>query len=323
MALGLGIWLIVIVFLGLGLFTRPMAIANWLFVVLIPAGFESFHYHIDYVATAVGFLFIFLPISRGFSLDRLRIKLKAAGEGRTVEPQADTSELVYYALIFMGLGFVYFDSVFHKFASPMWVDGLGVWQPASLPMASWLDFSFLLNQSWMMYAAGYTTLVFETVFIFLVWFKWARWPLIVVGLGLHLGIVIVFPIPGFGMICLIVYILLVPAAFYASVGRRLRAKGSTLTVFFDDGCGICHRTRAVLDHFSLRKSVEFVGVTGADSYPQLAELPPERLLEDMHAVDQSGRIYSGVDAYVQIFSANRALLAGVAPPEDPANPLGR
>ena len=46
---------------------------------------------------------------------------------------------------------------------------------------------------------GWLTLAFEIAFPLFMWFERARWRLLAVGTGLHLGIAAVFPIPGFGI----------------------------------------------------------------------------------------------------------------------------
>jgi len=212
----LGAWLVAIACLIVGLYTRVAAVASYAMTVATFGSFSRFEYHLDYVLTGVNLLLVFVPVSRALSLDRL-LESRPAG-GPTQPPEV--ARLYPELLVLVGIGLVYFDSVFYKLASPMWTSGLGVWLPASLPQVTWLDLSFVLDQKWLVLGIGYLTLVFESVFLALVWFDRLRPALLVVGLGLHLGIAVAFPIPWFAL-----YVLLVPPAWFAAAERWLRAWG--------------------------------------------------------------------------------------------------
>src|SRR5690606_30428913 len=125
-----------------------------------------YEYHMFYIYMTINFVILFVNLSRSTSLDRLIAKLKFSTSRVTYEPPNNTSVLSYFVIILVGIGFVYFDSVFYKFSSPLWLNGLGVWLPASVPQITHVNTTFLLNQKWLMLFLGYLTLVFETIFIF-------------------------------------------------------------------------------------------------------------------------------------------------------------
>src|SRR5690606_40702502 len=115
--------------------------------------------------------FMFLPLSNTFSLDRLILKLKYSNTRFRYNPAQTVSVLAYYLPLLMGIGFVYFDSLFFKYTSHLWLNGLGMWLPASMPQAVLFDISFLLNIKFLVIALGYITLIFETIFLFTFWKK--------------------------------------------------------------------------------------------------------------------------------------------------------
>ena len=77
------------------------------------------------------------------------------------------------------------------------------------------------NQQVLMLTLGYATVVFEGLFAFLMWSRRWRWPLLIVGLGLHVGIIVMFPIPWFGLAVVALYSLMVPDG----VWEQLRSIG--------------------------------------------------------------------------------------------------
>ena len=166
-------WFIIVFLLFIGLFTRIATIINYIFSVLIFSSAITFEYHVFYAYVGINFLLIFMPISRVLSIDNLIQKIKYTSLGQPYKVDKKILKINYIVPVFVGIGLVYFDSIFHKFSSKMWMEGLGVWLPSSLPMVTWNDTSFLLNQKWLVLFLGYLVLVFETVFIFLFWFYYA------------------------------------------------------------------------------------------------------------------------------------------------------
>src|SRR5690554_1600910 len=138
-------WMGALIFVILGLFTRTAAIINYILSVAVIGTMSSYEYHMFYSYLIINFLFIFLPISKTFSLDRLILKLKYSNTLVRYNPPQTVSVLAYYLPVLLGIGFFYFDSVFFKFTSPLWLNGLGMWLPSSLPQAILVDISPLLN----------------------------------------------------------------------------------------------------------------------------------------------------------------------------------
>lgn len=213
-------WLVAILFLFLGFRTKTAAIVNYLFSLTFIATIRSFEYHMFYVYMGINFLMIFLAISEDLSLDQF-LKKKVVRK---------VTVLNYYIPVLLAIGFVYIDSVFYKIISHNWTTGLGMWLPSSLPYASVLYNDEILNLKFVSLMAGIGTIIFEGIFIFVFFLKGFRVPLFVIGVGLHLGILLTFPIPLFGLGVIAIYLLMVPVSWW----RRTRES------VFQDGINISH-----------------------------------------------------------------------------------
>ena len=118
----------------------------------------------------------------------------------------------------VGIALIYTDSVLWKWGEPVYRQGLGIWARATLPQSTWLPASWLqplLNNELLMYLANGATLLLESSFLVLMWFRWPRvYLLLPLGMVLHLGIGLVFPIPLFGLALMAIYLVLVPPEWW-------------------------------------------------------------------------------------------------------------
>jgi hypothetical protein len=198
--------LIALLFIIFGYKTRYAMVANFAINLSYFSVTKDFEYHMDYVYTGVNLLCFFLPVALSYSIDALM-------SGRKEVPKV--SVVNHLVIIFATTALVYADSMFHKVTSYMWMNGLGMWLPASLPSFSWINNQWILNQEFFVKFAGYLTLVFECTFIFLIWFRKFRPFLAFIGICLHFGIFLAFPIPLFGFAyCAIYFLILLPEPFY-------------------------------------------------------------------------------------------------------------
>jgi hypothetical protein len=184
-------------------------------------GFHLGWYHAEWTFIMVHFLLIFLPTSESLSLASL-IKRRVAND--VAEPTTPTVPIGCYLVpVYLALGLLYVDSVIWKLDSWHWIEGLGVWRPMSTLSAAQSDFTPLLNVKPLMVIASWVTIAYEFGFVVLMWFRRARVPLAIVGIGLHLGILIAFPIPIFGLQSLLILSLLIPTWpnwIASKIGRR-------------------------------------------------------------------------------------------------------
>ncbi|MGV3502471.1 MAG: hypothetical protein ACO1O1_02105 [Adhaeribacter sp.] len=210
-------WAMALCFLMAGWFTRLAAGVNYLISVVVVWGMPDFKYHLDYLMIGVNFLLLWLPVSATFSLDADWRQRKT---GQRPPAFVDGSWLALPVVLPLGL--VYLDSVVHKLSSAIWMSGLGFWLPSSLPQNAQTDLSWLLNQEVLVKAIGYGIMVFEGLFLLLIWFRPLRPYLVAAGLLLHAGIGLAYPIPHFGLMMMALYLPLLPDGCW----RGLRRAGS-------------------------------------------------------------------------------------------------
>jgi predicted DCC family thiol-disulfide oxidoreductase YuxK len=297
------LWMVALIFVILGLFTRVAAIINYILAVVVIGTISSFEYHMFYSYLIISFLFIFLPLSKTFSLDRLILKLKYSNIRFRYNPPQTVSVLAYYIPVLAGIGFVYFDSIFFKYTSHLWLNGLGMWLPSSMPQAVLFNVSFLLNIKFLVIALGYITLIFESLFLFTFWRKKWRVPMLIIGIGLHVGILICFPIPFFALGVIVLYLLMIPVGFWERIFNRNADSKKNLQFYYDGECPLCNRIRITINHFDYGNRIEFLTVQeNAAKQPALANIPIDKLLDDIHSVDHKGKVYVGLDTYIQAFN---------------------
>lgn len=198
-------WIMALVFIILGFFTRIATIINYLFVVLIFSGAKLYEYHIFYTYVSAGFLCMFLPLNYRLSIDSIINKDFKFRKVNLVN---------YLAIPIIGIGLVYWDSIFHKIDTRLWMTGLGMWMPASLPYAVHNDTTFILNIKPLVVFLNYFVIVFEFLFVFLLFIPRLRIILAIIGIIFHLGIFIQYPIPYFATAYMFIYLLLFPAWFW-------------------------------------------------------------------------------------------------------------
>ncbi|MGH8604282.1 MAG: DCC1-like thiol-disulfide oxidoreductase family protein, partial [Gammaproteobacteria bacterium] len=269
---------------------------------------QDFDGGFDQLMTATGLLLIFLPTERALSLDRLRLKLKHSTTAEHCDPPRHVSVLSYYLPLAISLGLLYFDSAVHKLYAEFWRNGMGAWLPSSLPYyMSGIDLTRLLNNQLLQRMIGYSILVFEFVFIFVLYFRRFRVPLLLFGIAFHLGIMVSLNIYPFGFGMLIHYALMVPFSWWRRLRVALALRQSRLTVFYDEQCPLCNRTVIIFQHFDLLRAIEFKGMqTHARRYLELCAISDQRLLQDLFALDRAGGLYFGLDTYIQILLKMRS-----------------
>lgn len=290
-------WQIVLVFFIFGLFTRTTSILNYLFGLVVFSVFHKFEYHLDYALTGLSFLAMISPMAKTYSLDNLLLKLKYSKSGIDFKPDTKIPQLYYIIFMFVGIAIIYFDSIFYKLATPMWRNGYGLWLPASLPENTWLDLSFILNIKPLAMGMGFLTLVFEAVFLFTFFLKKWRLPLFIVGLGLHIGIVIAFPIPWFGLGVVFLYILLLPVGLWDKLTKFLQFKSPKLTVFYNPDCPLSNRVRLFIKHIDAFNAIRFEKAENAHQYKQMENVTEKELMDGVYSIDNKGNLNNGLKTY--------------------------
>ncbi len=303
------LWALVAGGVIIGYRSQQAIIANYIFWIVF-VNFtpmqRDFDGGFDLFMISVGFFLIFMPIGRALSVDNLLYKLQFKYKQIPVlDKKISVLSLLFPVLIC--LGFLYLDSAIHKLFAEHWLNGLGGWLPSTMPYyVSALDLSWMLNNEILQKSIGYLILVFQFSFIFLFYRHSFRPVFLFVGAGLHFGITISLNIYPFGLGMLVVYILMIPFSWWTAMANRFIYKTPQLTVFYDGDCPLCNRTATIINHFDILQGVAFKDLqTLADVAPQLQVYDQKVLLADLYAVDLQGRVYVGVDTYIQVFQKMR------------------
>ncbi len=301
-------WMIIAVCLTIGYKTRISALLNyilWVVFVVFTTMWEDFDGGFDQLIIGTSLMLIFVPSERAFSIDNLSLRLRTFKPDQDWQPERTVPVFCYHLIVFFSLALLYLDSLIHKLFAEHWLNGMGAWLPSSMPYyISALDVSWLLNQKVLMQCTGHLILIFQLVFPFVFFRRWARIPLLVIGTCFHLGITLLLNIYPFGLAMLAHYLLLVPFAWWRCVGNHLSASTPRLTVYFDGECPLCCRTVAIIQHFSLGYPIEFKSLQNhSGSQPLFHKFKQSVLLKDLYAVDHNKQLYSGLDTYIKILHA--------------------
>lgn len=298
------IWMFVSVSIIIGLFTRLNTIINYIFLLAFISSIKSYEYHMFYAYMGIGFVMMFLPLNKSLSIDRIILRIKYTNAKHTYVPTTKISSVYYYIPVFVVIGLVYFDSVFFKFTSYYWLNGLGMWEPAVLPQFNHYGDTFILNNEFISKAMGYITLIFETIFIFLFWYKPFRIPFFILGIGLHVGILLFFPIPLFALGVSGVYLLLIPVGFWQKLGTFFIAKNKGMTFIYDADCPLCNRTKVLISSVDMFNRISFVTAQSVKQNTEIgkhfATIDDTDLLLDIYSINKQGKIHKGVDTYISV-----------------------
>ena len=296
----ISIWFITVVFILFGAFVRFFTILNYIMSLILIGSIHSFEYHVFYAYMGVNFVLMFLPVSQCLSFDRLYQKLKYSNTTFSYTPPKKVSQLYYFVPTFVGIGLVYFDSIFIKLNSHSWLSGLGLWLPASMPMMVHTNTSFVLNFKYLMLFFGYFTLFFEAIFLFVYFRK--KWRVITffIGFFFHIGIFILWPIPWFALTVISIYLLLIPVSWWQKIFSS-KKYSSTLTFYYDSECPLCIRTKIIITHLDWFNKIGFKTVQfDAEESQFLKNIERTLLLDNIYSVDAKGKIYCGLDTYIQV-----------------------
>lgn len=308
----LGAWALSAFCLAIGYRAQLAAIICYLFWIVFvqftPMQ-RDFDGGFDLFMTGLNFFLLFMPLDKAFAIDGLRYKLQNPFKHYSSYPPRTVSLLAYYIPVAICLGFLYFDSAIHKLFAEHWRNGLGSWLPGTQPYyISALDMSVFLNNEILQKFIGYLILVFQFTFVFLVQIKQLRPWYLIVGMGLHLGIVFTLNIYPFGFGMLICYSLLVPFSWWRKLANFCCASQPVLTVFYDEKCPLCNRTALILNHFDIFNCLDFKGAqTYARQYSALNSISDAELLTDLYTLDNKNNTNYGVKAYSQILIKMRYL----------------
>lgn len=249
------IWLISILMMIVGMFTRYAAIVNYLCVLIISeingrVGVATFYNDLMRIGSLIC---IFMPVSKSFSVDMLMNRLAT----NNLNPQK-TNYLNYLWSAVITVGILYLGAAFSKLMSPIWMSGLGLWLPCSLPyMMSEPSNQYLMNQEYFMYFINYFVIGWEMVFIFLLFFRRYHSFLIITGITFHLLIAYYFNFPRTSIGVCFFYVLLIPEGFWKRLYEKFIKSHNRTSIYVPANTKF-QKAQALLFSLDFRNKFDFV-----------------------------------------------------------------
>jgi hypothetical protein len=176
--------LLAAVCLTVGLLTRLSAIVVWICLA-------SLHYRNPIIINSgdgflriASFYLMFSAAGRALSVDRwLRVR-------RGVEPPGEPAPVAPWTqrLIQIQFAIVYLSTVYWKLHGQMWVDGTAIYYATRVRDYDRFPVPYLFDHLWTIKLMAWGTVVVEFALGALVWFRVLRYPVLLAGLMLHLGL---------------------------------------------------------------------------------------------------------------------------------------
>ena len=116
---------------------------------------------------------------------------------------------------------VYAYSGLGKLRGNQWWNGQALWDVLANPQRARFDFSFLSHFPIVLIIATYLTLAWEIYFPVLVWNKSSRYPTLLLGALMHLGIAFTINLPFFGLLMIVSYSLFLEDTLFPKLFPRL------------------------------------------------------------------------------------------------------
>ena len=235
-------WSVVLILLALGYRTTLMAVFNYCLtfplILHLPHVYE---YHFDYYLRTFSLYLVFLQSGRAYSLDSLIARWRSRVHGTPVVERTVPLWLVVLFAVHFSLD--YFDAGYRKLLDQeMWAWGFGLYWPIVERFCSTGHGEWMLDHEWLMVGASHLAMWLELLFPLLLVWRPTRIVALWLGVGLHVGIVYLFPIRYFGEFMLALYLIFVPISWIEAmrgwIGRRIRRR----VVEYDCTCTACvHR----------------------------------------------------------------------------------
>jgi hypothetical protein len=198
-------WSVVLICLIVGWRTRAACVVNYLFTAAMLGQNTTLSQTAgDSIMISLSLFAALLPCGAALSLDRRA--------GRIQKPAVGYVEFLALPVY---LSTVYWDSAFHKLASPLWRAGLGIVSPASLPSLVWRDMSMMEAFSpTALQSMSWAVIVFELAFPLLWAWSRTRGFAVLAALAMHVGIAVVYPMPAFSGVMIAALSACLPASWY-------------------------------------------------------------------------------------------------------------
>jgi hypothetical protein len=192
-------FLVCTVFLTFGFMSRFSAFAVYLFLGSIQMRNEFILNSGDTLMLVTGFFLVFSPCGAAFSVDRW-LRLRRGRASATIPLYSPWAQ----RMLQIQTSVVYFATFYWKSMGVMWINGTAIYY--ALHLQDFQRFPVPIHSLWVLKSLTWLTLLIEFALGVLIWFKELRYPVLLAGLCLHLGIEYAMNIPLFEWMIVITYV---------------------------------------------------------------------------------------------------------------------
>jgi hypothetical protein len=252
-------WFAVIsaVFVAIGFATRASSVALFLCLTSIDERALFSMHSGDTLLRCAGFWVMFAPAGAAFSVDRL-IRLWRGKEGLEIAPRAPWAQ----RMIQFQVAILYLTTFWSKTQGPTWINGTAIYYVYHLDQFQRFPLPSILQDPVFIKLETWFTLAIEFALGVLIWFKELRYPLLAIGLFLHLSLEYSMNVPLFQWIILSTYVTFIEPADLARawnwIRTLLKARGAPVTVLYDGESETVLRTVNVLQALDAPGRLQFV-----------------------------------------------------------------
>lgn len=245
----LWVWAICAAMMMMGWFTKYISIVQYICIVFAyqlfnRSGIASYYSDLMLMGS---FLCIFFPISKSYSIDAMVSRVMCADASPKTTPKYQ-----YTIFIFLTLGLMYVGSAITKIGSPIWQQGIGLWIPLNMPFFKWHGLAnYIADFEWPLKAINYFVIIWEILFVFLIFSKRFKKLTIFIGIAFHVGIATLFYFPEIALATLIFYLLFIPDLFWNMLSRKIRVPNPQ-NIFVSENTIIANRAWAFFSGLDFR-----------------------------------------------------------------------
>lgn len=192
--------------LTVGLATRVSAGIAFLTLTTIHHRNDAVFHSGDTLMRLMTFLLIFSRAGQAYSLD-----CYLASGGQSIAGTGELSSPWCQRLMQLQLAIVYVRAVYWKLRGKAWLDGTAAYYPLHVRSYTRCPLPKILQNRICLCIATWGTIVIEAALGLLIWFKEFRYPVLIGGVVLHLGLDCLLNIQLFGWIMMSCLILFVPS----------------------------------------------------------------------------------------------------------------
>lgn len=197
---------------------------------------------------------LFLPVGRYWSVDAA---LDSA-------PRRRPYPILPFVAMRLQIASLYVFAALFKLAGLPWRDGIAVtWAFSDGVFGSTSSGLFLVHHApALLHVMNYLVIAFQLSFPFLIYCPWrndfVRAIALICSAAMHASFIFFLNVGGFPYICLVMLSLLVPDKWFDRLLRARRQRLAGVVVFYEPGCGFCHRIALVLREFLLAPTSQVV-----------------------------------------------------------------